>query len=653
MEEPVVPNPSNDSQSLNGLSFAALSGPHDQQLWRSLTVLGADVSLLEAHSLIDQQRQNQLAKRLTSDFANRLLTGEIDFVVFLTGAGFRYLVEQASRQVDRNRFLSTLSDIVTIAGSANAVAAMRELEIKPEISIERPVSWRDILIAIDRQIRITNFQVGLEESDAVQGLSSGLEARGGRVIRFPVHPQIPPTYPKQVIQFFERIEAQDVQVMLFTSPADVARFCYLAKNFGRAKSVAHCLDYQIIVALGQPTCELLKDHQIPVDYTVPSKSLELSITEIAAQMAELKRQKQIIMTHLSGPGTSISDTNAPWYDNPFMKACRGEPTDVTPIWMMRQAGRYMAEYREIRDKVGFLELCSNPQLCSEVMCTAVNRLGVDAAIIFSDLLPILVPMGMQLEFTKGDGPVIHNPIQSAGDVDRVRRLEDTGELSFVMETVTQTRNDLPEDIPLIGFAGSPFTLASYMIEGGSSRNYARTKQLMFTESSAWKELMLTLSHSIAIYLKGQIAAGAQCVQLFDSWAGVLAYEDYKQFAYPYVKQIIDSLPGHVPVINFATGNPSLLPLLADSRAAVIGIDWRIRLDEAWETIGFERSVQGNLDPTVLLTNPQEIKRQAKFILDLAGGRPGHIFNLGHGILPQTPVENAIALVDIVHELSQR
>ena len=336
-----------------------------------------------------------------------------------------------------------------------------------------------------------------------------------------------------------------------------------------------------------------------------------------------------------------------------MKACRGEPTDVTPIWMMRQAGRYMKEYRAVREKVSFLELCANPQLCSEVMCHAVQKLGVDAAIIFSDLLPILVPMGCDLEFVKGDGPVIHNPVRTAADVDRIKPLENNDELHFVMETVTQTRNDLPADMPLIGFAGAPFTLASYMIEGGASRNYANTKALMYSDRGAWDQLMQHLSTSISIYLNGQVAAGAQCLQLFDSWAGALSFEDYRQFVHPYVQQIIASIPRGVPVINFATGNPALLPLLADTRASVVGIDWRIRLDDAWQTVGYDMSVQGNLDQTVLLTNPDEIRKQAKFVLDQAAGRPGHIFNLGHGILPQTPVDNAIALVDIVHELSTK
>jgi uroporphyrinogen decarboxylase len=319
---------------------------------------------------------------------------------------------------------------------------------------------------------------------------------------------------------------------------------------------------------------------------------------------------------------------------------------------MRQAGRYMQEYREIRAHVPFLELCKNPQLASEVMVTAVERLGVDAAIIFSDLLPILEPMGMQLEFPQGGGPVIHNPVRTADDIDRVIELECVDSLDFVMETVRQTRADLPNTIPLIGFAGAPLTLASYAIEGGSSRNYLHTKTLMYRDPGAWDALMQRLARAIVLYLNAQIAAGAQAVQLFDSWVGCLGVDDYRQYVLPHVKAIVEALTPDVPVIHFGTGNPALLPSMAETGATVIGIDWRVPLDEAWRTVGHDRAVQGNLDPVVLMAPHREIRRRVQIILDQAGQRPGHIFNLGHGILPQTPVENAIELVRAVHELSQ-
>jgi uroporphyrinogen decarboxylase len=244
-------------------------------------------------------------------------------------------------------------------------------------------------------------------------------------------------------------------------------------------------------------------------------------------------------------------------------------------------------------------------------------------------------------------------VRAPADVDRIIELEELGQLDFVFETVRQTRADLPSHVPLIGFSGAPFTLASYTIEGGASRSYLHTKTLMYRDEGAWRTLMERLARSITRYLNGQIAAGAQCVQLFDSWVGCLGVDDYRRYVLPYVKQIMDGVTAGVPLINFATGNPALLPLLAEAGGTVIGVDWRVRLDDAWKAIGHDRAIQGNLDPLVLLAEKSEIRRRAKDILDQAGGRPGHVFNLGHGVVQQTPVENAIALVDAVHELSRR
>jgi uroporphyrinogen decarboxylase len=341
-----------------------------------------------------------------------------------------------------------------------------------------------------------------------------------------------------------------------------------------------------------------------------------------------------------------------------MKAVRREPVAHTPIWLMRQAGRYMPEYRELRQKVSFLELCKNPDLCAEVMLEAVERLGVDAAIIFSDLLLILEPMGIDLEFSAGEGPVLKNPIRTAADVDRMGELETVEPLNYVMETVRKTRAGLSESLPLIGFAGAPFTLAAYTIEGGSSRDYRRAKSLMYTDTGAWDALMGRLARAVTVYLNAQIDAGVQLVQIFDSWVGCLGVDDYRRYVLPHTRSVIESLRPGTPVIHFATGNPALLPLLVEAfgkrkHEAVVGIDWRIRLDDAWRVIGHDKSIQGNLDPAVLLAEPVEIRRRVKEILRQAAGRPGHIFNLGHGVLPQTPVENVLALIDAVHELSER
>ncbi len=325
----------------------------------------------------------------------------------------------------------------------------------------------------------------------------------------------------------------------------------------------------------------------------------------------------------------------------------------TPIWLMRQAGRYMREYREVRAKTTFLDLCKTPALAAEVTVTAAERLGVDAAIIFADILLILEPMGIELEFAAGEGPVIHTPVRNAADVNRLLEIEDVAALGFVYEAIALTRRSLKPDVPLIGFAGAPFTLASYMIEGGGSKNYVHTKQLMYNDSGAWHELLSKTSRALVKYLNAQIDAGAQAVQLFDSWVGSLSPDDYREFVLPHSRSVIEAVKPGVPVIHFGTGTGALLELMREAGGDVIGLDWRVRLDEGWRRVGHDVAVMGNLDPVALFANQDALRAQAKRILDQAGGRSGHIFNLGHGILPETPVENVIALVEMVHEMSRR
>jgi uroporphyrinogen decarboxylase len=450
--------------------------------------------------------------------------------------------------------------------------------------------------------------------------------------------------------------AGERDVVMFTSSPQLTNLLALADTLSLTDELRAALGHTVVASIGPTTSEALRAEELSVDLEPVHSKLGHLVAEAAERASELLRRKQQVSTVLQAKAAGVSDDAAErpaWYDGPFMKACRLEPSDVTPVWLMRQAGRYMAEYRKVREKISFLDLCNDSALCSEVMCTAVNKLGVDAAIIFADLLPILQPMGMDLEFAKGEGPLIHNPIRESSDVDRLLELDSADALHSTIETVRQTRNDLPAHIPLIGFAGAPFTLASYAIEGGASRNYLHTKTLMYRDPGAWDQIMQRLVRAVTKYLTAQIAAGAQAVQLFDSWAGCLGTDDYRRFVMPHTRAIIDGLPPGVPVLNFATGNPALLPSLAESGGTIIGVDWRVRLDDAWQTIGYDKGVQGNLEPITLMADLEELRRRTADVLDQAAGRPGHIFNLGHGILPQTPVDNAIALVDMVHELSQR
>src|SRR5215210_7144483 len=339
-------------------------------------------------------------------------------------------------------------------------------------------------------------------------------------------------------------------------------------------------------------------------------------------------------------------------ESPFMRACRREQVPHTPVWLMRQAGRYMQEYRAVRARYSFLEMCKQPEVAAEVTVYAAHRLNVDAAIIFADILLIIEPMGLELEFAKGEGPVIHNPVRTARDVDRVREVEDVSSLDYVYEAVRITRRELKADIPLIGFCGAPFTLASYICEGGGSKNYINTKRLMYTDPGAWHALMSKIARALSQYLNAQIDAGAQAVQIFDSWVGALSPDDYREYVLPHTREVIRNVKPGVPVIHFGTGTAGLLGLMKEAGGDVIGLDWRVRLDEAWRRLG-DVAVMGNFDQTLLFTNREVVRARAKDILDQAANRPGHIFNLGHGILPETPVENVIALVEAVHELSQR
>jgi uroporphyrinogen decarboxylase len=334
----------------------------------------------------------------------------------------------------------------------------------------------------------------------------------------------------------------------------------------------------------------------------------------------------------------------------FLRACRRAPTDVTPVWFMRQAGRYMAEYRALREKHTLLEICKTPELALEVTLQPL-RLGVDAAILFADILLPLEPMGAPFEFAKGEGPVIHEPVRDRAGIDKLRVFEPEEGLGYVLEAIRLIRRELDGKKPLIGFAGAPFTVASYLVEGGRSSDYFRTKQLMWSDPQAFALLMGKIAEVVRRYLRAQVEAGAQAVQLFDSWVGALSPEDYREHVMPHVRHVLSDLETTgVPVIHFGTNTSALLELQRDAGGTVIGVDHRMPLGEARRRVGYDHAVQGNLDPLLLCAPPEVAAKRARAVLAEAGGRPGHIFNLGHGIVPQTPVENVQAMVELVHSI---
>jgi uroporphyrinogen decarboxylase len=340
-------------------------------------------------------------------------------------------------------------------------------------------------------------------------------------------------------------------------------------------------------------------------------------------------------------------------DYPFLMACRRKPVNHTPVWLMRQAGRYQKEYRALRKKFSFLEMCKTPDLAAQVTLLPIQQLDVDAAIIFADILLPLEPMGIDFEFAKNEGPVFHQPIREMKQIDALRIIEPEGDMPFLMEAIRLVRRELDGKVPLIGFSGAPFTLASYVIEGGHSKNYILTKGMMYQDRAAWHGLMEKLADVLIRYLNSQVRAGAQAVQVFDSWVGCLSPQDYEEYVLPYSKKVIDGVDKSVPLIHFGTSSSTLLEGMKRAGGDVIGLDWRVDLREAWGRVGHDVAVQGNLDPVILFGPVERIEKEVKRILERAEGRPGHIFNLGHGILPNTPVDNVVRLVDAVHEYSSR
>lgn len=332
-----------------------------------------------------------------------------------------------------------------------------------------------------------------------------------------------------------------------------------------------------------------------------------------------------------------------------MKACKAQPVDRTPVWFMRQAGRYMPEYRAVRKEYSLIEICKKPKIAADVTITAAEILEVDAAIIFADLLLPLEVMGLPFHFAAGEGPVIQKPVRTKEDVDRLR-IDQAGDLGYVSEAVELVCKHFKANLPVIGFCGAPFTLASYMIEGGGSRNYVHTKRMMYSSPEVWDELVRKLVAVTAEYAADQVNAGADVIQIFDSWVGCLSVEDYRRYVLPRTTDLVKALrKTGVPIIYFGTDSATLLPSMQRTGAEVIGLDWRIPLDEGWCSLGFQGAVQGNLDPVLLFAEWKELKSRAEDILQRAAGRPGHIFNLGHGILPETPVENVKALAKFVQE----
>ncbi|HEX9780499.1 MAG TPA: uroporphyrinogen decarboxylase [bacterium] len=591
-------------------------------------------------------------------FGERLLAGEVDVLVCMTGVGTRLLLETLESRDPWDRIAAALSKVTVVARGPKPLRVLKDRGIAIALTVPEPNTWQEILQALEqseRSVPLEGRLVAVQEYGVSnERLLEALKRRGARVMRVPVYRWALPDDTAPVLRAIDAVIGGGVQFALFTNAAQVRHLLRLAGECGREGAFREALRRVVIASIGPTTSETLQDCGLRADFEPTHSKMGLFVSELAAQAVALLEARARPLHRFTGAVPSAGRPMEARRDSPFLAACRGEAAGVTPVWLMRQAGRYLPEYRRVRSAVSFLELCKTKELAAEVTISAVESLGVDAAIIFSDLLLIVEPLGLELEYTAEEGPVIGGGASvTAAGVDRLREIEPGESLGFVFDAVRLARAGLDARVPLIGFAGAPFTLASYIIEGGTSRSFIQTKRFMYRDPGAWRALMEKLSRGIAKYLIGQIEAGADAVQLFDSWVGCLSPADYREFVLPHTRAVIRALPQGTPVIQFGTQTATLLAAMREAGGDVIGVDHRIELDEAWRQIGSGVGIQGNLDPVALFAEPETIRARVRRLLSRAGGLPGHIANLGHGVLPGTPPDHARIFVDAVHEFSRR
>ncbi len=594
-----------------------------------------------------------------SRFAARLFCGEIDMVFFMTGVGARYLFEALLLDHSREDIAQALNRLTIVARGPKPVRVLAEWGVAVTLKVPEPNTWEELLEAVelsDKSIDLTGKTVAIQEYGISNPkLVEALKKKGALVMQVPVYRWALPKDTGPMLSLIHEVIDGHVDFALVTNAVQIRHLCRLASENGLETLFLDAMRRLVISSIGPTATEALAECGLKADFEPSHPKMGHLIAETAQRSETLLEEKRNDNRPLEIrlPRQGVADEAALRRESVFMKACRCEPVPFTPIWLMRQAGRYMKEYRRVRDKVSFLELCRSKELACEVTVTACEKIRADAAIIFSDILLILEPLGLGLEYSQGDGPSISGEITGAAEIERLREIEPAESLAYVYDAIRLTRSVLKAQTPLLGFAGAPFTLASYVLEGGSSKVFLKTKRLMYSDSGAWHALMEKISRGLVKFLNGQIEAGADALQIFDSWVGCLGPEEYRRFVLPHTQSVIRALKPGVPVIHFGTGTAGFLRELREAGGDVIGLDFRVDLGRAWQEVGHDRAVQGNLDPAVLCASREGVIAAARRILKEADGRPGHIFNVGHGILPGTPVENVQALIDAVHEISAK
>ncbi len=593
-----------------------------------------------------------------------LLAGRVDVIIFMTGFGVRLLIETLSTRYEQEELLGCLRLVTILTRGLKPAQALREYEVPATIAVPDPATWEAIVETLrfsERSLPLEGKRVAIVESGGASvRLSDAIRALGAHVSTVALYRWALPDDLAPLNAAIDRVLNRQAGYLLFTNATQARHVMQVAADRGQAEAFRQACRGLIIASVGLLTSRELAQQGLRVDFEAVHPRMSSLVVELAAQARTQSgtggeaRVKPIASSTTIEPAASAAPAGSERRQSaPFLRACRRESVSHTPIWLMRQAGRFMQAYRDLRSRVPFVDLCKSPELVTEVTVMAAQRLGVDAAILFSDLLLVLEPMGLGLEYSQGEGPIITGRVAGAADVDRLREIDVRSSLKYVFDAVTMVRQALPDNLPLIGFAGAPFTLASYMIEGGSSRTFTDTKRFIWRDAGAWHALMDKITRALIAYINGQIDAGADAIQIFDSWVGCLSPSDYREFVLPHTQAVIRALKPGTPVIHFGTGTAAFLKEMREAGGDVIGVDFRVELDAAWQAIGYDKGIQGNLDPAILSAGLDVIRRKARYILDQAANRPGHIFNLGHGVLPDTPEAHVVALVDMVHEMSRR
>jgi len=643
--------------SFNNLNIASFESRRSKEIGKLIEYHGGIAHIAESVVEIPSKSSKEI-----EDLCKKLKNNEIDIIIFLTGFGTKLLLENLERRLGTKPAKRLLNKTTVIGRGIKSRSALRNFGVTPLYSKPVPNTWQEIVKVLADKNLLKNKYVAIQEySKKNNNLVRNLKSNRAGVLSIPVYKSALPPDTSLLENLVNNMIKGQIDICLFTSSQQVANIFRFAKKLNKNDQLLRSFKNIVIGSVGSNTTLALTSHGIKADYEPEVMRMGNLVREIARRSDYLLLKKRTsARNRVDTNNWNRTDTNwgkisakkrkAITYNSEFMKACRKEETNYTPIWIMRQAGRFSRHYRAIRSNHTFLELCKTPEIASEVTLMAVNQLGVDAAIIFSDILLILEPLGINITYTKSDGPRILNPLRTKKSIENIRKFE-TDELAFLFKALSITRKALKPEIPLIGFAGAPFALASYAIEGGSSRNFELTKSLMYKDPELWNQIMSLLTNATIKYLNRQAKEGADALQIFDSWIGCLSPADYEKYVFPHMKELFSKINKSVPTIHFGTGTSSLLKLMKKAGGTVIGFDWRVDINKAWKEIGYNSAVQGNLDPIVLFSTPSIIRKKVEVLLNKVKNRNGHIFNLGHGVLPATPPDNVLALIDAVHEYS--